>query len=174
MRQTPSRRSRRGPLNKIFEKKEAEMVKLTRGSIFDKKCDLLIIPCNSHGGVTSWVLKNLKENQIPVPTKKIPLGKVLFLETGLQFENAEVVGFAASVDEFKTSVSSKEAITSIGQEIASYCRDHELRQVNIPLLGAGAGGLSTFESFEGLIANIASVEYKDILFEIFTPELKVS
>lgn len=148
------------------------MIKLTHGSIFDKKCDLLIIPCNSAGGVTKWVFSSLKENGIPLPDKYIPFGKVLFIETGLQLEHAEVVAFAASV-ETENNLSSKKAINSIGKEIASYCKQQALRQVNIPLLGSGAGRLSVHESFEALIKSLNSYEDKDVCYEIFIPSLSV-
>ncbi|MDD2540963.1 MAG: toll/interleukin-1 receptor domain-containing protein [Desulfuromonadaceae bacterium] len=148
------------------------MIKLTHGSIFDKKCDLLIIPCNSAGGMTKWVFSNLKENGIPLPDRYIPFGKVLFVGTGLHFEHAEVIAFAASV-ETETNLSSKKAIGSIGKEIASYCKQQVLRQVNIPLLGSGSGRLSEHESFEALVKSLNSTEDKEVIYEIFTPSLSV-
>lgn len=148
------------------------MIKLTHGSIFDKKCDLLVIPCNSSGGVTKWVFSNLKENGIPLPDRYIPFGKVLFIGTGLHFEHAEVVAFAASV-ETETNLSSKKAIGSIGKEIAGYCRQQGLRQVNIPLLGSGSGRLSEHESYEELAKSFNRDEHHEIAFEIFTPSLSV-
>ncbi len=55
------------------------MLKLKEGSVFDEKCDLLVLPCNSGGGVTQWVEDEVRENELPLPQKKIPFGRVLFL-----------------------------------------------------------------------------------------------
>ena len=148
------------------------MIKVSHGSIFDKKCDLLIIPCNTGGGITNWVFTNLKENGIPLPEKDIPLGKVLFLNTRLHTENAEIVGFAASVEK-KLNRSSKKAIRSIGKEIFNYSSSNNLRQINIPLLGTGAGGLSEFASLESLKPELGKLSATDYCFEIFVPSLEI-
>ena len=52
------------------------MIELRLGSIFDSKCDLLIIPCNSDGGISRWVFDNLRANSIDPPNKTIPLGSL--------------------------------------------------------------------------------------------------
>ena len=87
------------------------MIQLTHGSIFDKKCDLLVIPCNNMGGITSWVFSNLKENSLPLPPRNIPFGHILFYSTKGNLENAEIVGFAASVEAIPNR-STKDAITN--------------------------------------------------------------
>jgi hypothetical protein len=144
------------------------MIKLTLGSIFDKKCDLLVIPCSTSGSITEWVLSELKQHNIPLPLGPIPFGIVLFVDTRLSFKNALVIGFAASV-EAKTSRSSSQAIFSIGSQLASYCNSNNLRQVNIPLLGTGAGGLSGEISFKSLFESLGGYE-TNTCFEIYTPD----
>ena len=148
------------------------MIRISYGSIFEKKCDLLIIPCDTSGGVTDWVLSNLKQNGIPLPDRYIPWGKVSFFNTKLHTENAEIVGYAASVN-VDTSLSSREAISSIGKDIHSFCASNKLRQSNIPLLGTGAGGLPTFEAFEALSGSLKEPSDTDIIFEIFIPSLEI-
>ncbi len=144
------------------------MIKLSQGSIFDKKCDLLVIPCDDGGGVTHWVLSNLKENGLPFPPQNMSFGRVSFVDTNLKLENAEVIGFAASV-EARHVYSTKESILSIGNDIYQYCKQHKLRQVNIPLLGTGAGKLSVFDSFDSLISVLDKEEDIETTFEIFIP-----
>ncbi len=144
------------------------MIKLSFGSIFDKKCDLLIIPCNTGGGVTHWVSSNLRENSIPLPDKYIPFGKVYFTSTQLHFENAAFVGYAASV-EIETNTSNKNGIESAANEILNYSATQKIRQVNLPLLGTGAGKLSPYEVIEIYGKTFNKAEGNDILFEIFTP-----
>ena len=146
------------------------MIQLSHGSIFDKKCDLLIIPCNDTGGVTKWVFSSLKDNGLPIPQFDVPFGNVTFVETKHSLENAGVVGFAASVQSHPTG-SSKSAIRRIGEQIYSYCKENKLRQVNIPLLGTGAGQLSPVDSFESLYKPLEKEKLNDTIFEIFVPSL---
>ena len=141
------------------------MIHLTFGSIFDKKCDLLIVPCNKDGKVTSWVLSELKGKYLPLPLGAIAFGKVEFVETKF-LANAEVIGFAASVVH---SSSSKEAIISIGEAIYQYSMENKCRQVNIPLLGSGAGRLSALDSLDSLIKSLNKNESNETNFEIFVP-----
>ena len=147
------------------------MIKLSYGSIFDKKCDLLIIPCNDGGGVTNWVFSGLKDNGLPLPQPDIPFGNVIFVETKHSLENAGVVGFAASVRSLPVG-SSISAISEIGKQIFNYSREHRLRQVNIPLLGTGAGELSPIDSFESLFKSLEQDTKVDTIFEIFVPSLE--
>lgn len=54
------------------------MIKVESGSIFDSKCDLIVIPCDSAGGVTSSVHKDLKIRNLPTQIGSIPFGMVYF------------------------------------------------------------------------------------------------
>lgn len=138
------------------------MIQIIHGSIFDAKCDLLIIPCDSAGGVTQSVFGNLKARKIPLNLGRIPYGRVLFNEYNYEFANT--IGFAASVD-VKTITSESSKITEIAEEIVKYARDNSLRIVNVPLLGSGAGGMTSIDSFESL--KIVFQKEDDITFNIF-------
>lgn len=125
------------------------MYELVCGSIFDKKCDIIIIPCNSMGGITREIEDNLLINDIHnLPSVKAP-GNIKFDESKGGFTNASIIGFAASVNGF-TGRSEVEYLYCICEEIKHYCRTNSLSLINIPLLGAGAGGLSYQESFDVL------------------------
>ena len=140
------------------------MYELVYGSIFDKKCDIIIIPCNHMGGITRSIKENLEINGIlNLPSVEKP-GDVVFDESKGNFTNALVIGFAASVDVF-TGKSNVEYLHSICEEIKSYCELNSLSIINMPLLGAGAGGLSAQESFEILKSNFESEA--DINLKIF-------
>lgn len=142
------------------------MLKIKRGSVFDEKCDLLILPCDSGGGVTSWVLSEIEQNDIPFPSGRVPYGKVRFLEAGSTYEKSDFVGFAASVD-VEIVRSSLAAIKTIANDIARYCRDTGCTIINLPLLGTGAGKLhpnDVFDIFEEILAPEIAV------FNVFIPE----
>lgn len=138
------------------------MIQIIHGSIFDTKCDLLIVPCDSGGGVTHSVLENLYERGLPVRVGRIPYGKVHFRES--KYEFASTIGYAASVD-VDTVTSEAKAISQIASEIVRYAIENQIRIINIPLLGTGAGGMTPVDSFEALRSVLGSEE--GITFNVF-------
>lgn len=125
------------------------MYELVCGSIFDKKCDIIIVPCNHMKGITRTIKESLDTNGIlNLPAVKKP-GDIVFGESKGDFTNAIVIGFAASVDGF-TGKSKVEYLHNICKEINNYCKLNSLSIINMPLLGTGAGGLSIQDSFETL------------------------
>lgn len=125
------------------------MYELVCGSIFDKKCDIIIIPCNDRGGITRNVKDDLYLNEILNSPFVHSPGDIVFDESKGNFTNAIVIGFAASVNA-RTGRSKVEYLHNICNEIKNYCKMNSLSLVNIPLLGAGSGGLSIQESFDVL------------------------
>lgn len=125
------------------------MYELVCGSIFDMKCDLIIIPCDNFGNTTFMVREELIGNKIPFYRTYMSPGEVLFRESNGNFTNAAVIGFAASVNA-ETINSTVEYLQNISKEIKKYCDNNFLHIVNIPLLGTGAGGLNIQTSFETL------------------------
>ncbi|MCK6376322.1 MAG: toll/interleukin-1 receptor domain-containing protein [Zoogloea sp.] len=116
------------------------MLRIKEGSVFDEKCDLLILPCNSAGGVTQWVHDEAVENDIPLPDRKIPFGRALFLPTGAHYTKADFIGYAASVNASLVE-SDLKAIRSLLSEIVTYCKNNDCSIANLPVLGVGAGRL---------------------------------
>lgn len=123
------------------------MYELVYGNIFDDKCDLIIIPCNSLGGVTGVIENELKENNIIYNPEPIGVGKVKFVECPTNCNISHIIGFAASTNVLMLG-SNKKYIKSICEEVKKYCKRNSLHFVNFPLLGTGAGRLLPKESFE--------------------------
>lgn len=123
------------------------MIRIEQGSIFDAKCDLLVIPCDSGGGVTRSVFSNLKDHGLPTHVGPIPFGNVYFRE--VRYENASAIAYAASVDA-ETVSSTNEAVTRIAREVREYCQKNSVLAVNVPLLGSGAGGMNPVDSYLAL------------------------
>lgn len=140
------------------------MYELVYGNVFEQKCDLLILPCNSFGGVTGVIEKELEENGINYLPKAIHAGKIRFLNSSTYNCCASTIGFAASTN-VMTLKSSAKYIRSICEEVKRYCKKNSLYSVNIPLLGTGAGGLSPQESFD--IFKSYFDTYKEIHIKIF-------
>ena len=95
------------------------MLKIKFGSVFDDKCDLLILPCNDQGGVTGWVRHEIEQHHLPFWKQKIPHGEVFFSTVQTLYEKADCVGYAASVS-VATGCASLEAIARITQRIVGY------------------------------------------------------
>ncbi|MCI8772243.1 MAG: TIR domain-containing protein [Lachnospiraceae bacterium] len=138
------------------------MVNLLLGSIFDSKCDLLIIPCNDHGAVTASVSKEISLNDLPWPYLEMRPGEVHFEEINRKFSNASVLGYAASVSERRSRV---EYLQNISKSIKQYCINNSLHIVNVPLLGTGAGRMQPQDSFEALKAQF--VDTSSICLNVF-------
>jgi len=138
------------------------MIQVIQGSIFDAKCDLLVVPCDSAGGVTSSVYTNLHERGLPTRLGRIPYGRVHFRE--VKYEFASTLGYAASV-EVESVSSDAEAIKQIAKELLRYSRENQIRKINIPLLGSGAGGMTPVDSFDALRRILDDED--DIIFNIF-------
>ena len=120
------------------------MLTIKPGSVFDDKCDLLILPCNNQGGVTGWVGHEIHQYDLPFPKQHIPFGEVFFSSIQNSYAKADCVGYAASVNAVQGG-STAEVITHITQRISHFRHAHDLSQVNLPLLGIGAGGLQAVD-----------------------------
>lgn len=123
------------------------MIHLFQGNIFSSKCDLIIIPCNSKGGVTDSIENELAMNDVPALDKPIAAGRVRFIFDFRRLTIASVIGHAASVD-VSMRASNEDILRSILQSIQQCCKKYSLQKVNIPLLGTGAGRLPVNKAYE--------------------------
>ena len=114
---------------------------LRLGNIFDISSDLIILPCNTDGNVTDFVAKSLKEFGIVYPPPNMSLGYVHIKPYTGNGITAKFIGFAVSVDRM---VCTPEAINYIGQQIGQFTtQEPSVRSISMPLLGVGAGGLTS-------------------------------
>lgn len=157
------------------------MYEIICGSIFESKCDLIIIPCDSYGGVTHAMENELWAHNLPYLEKEIEGGEVYFHENDSHLTTALVTGFAASVDIEKGGCS-EEGLHNIMFSIKNYCREHALSIINIPLLGTGSGKMnpktslriikSYFETDSLINANIYI--YSKKIFSTLSEKARVS
>lgn len=141
------------------------MYELYYGSIFDKKCDIIVIPCNNFGGVSNGILKEFTKYNIPKVTFMNHPGDILFSENIGSFTNAAIIAFASSVSTSPKKTEDK-YLAKICDEIILYCQINSLSIINIPLLGTGAGNLSYQESFKVLKEHFENAD--GITLRIFT------
>lgn len=138
------------------------MIQVIYGSIFDTKCDLLIVPCDSAGGVTGSVYSNLQNQGLPTKIGRIPYGSVYFRESKYAFSS--IIGYAASVD-VETIKSDSDTIKQIAEVVIRYSVENKIGIVNIPLLGSGAGGMTPVDSYKSLQSVFDRQD--DLTFNVF-------
>lgn len=125
------------------------MYELKQGSIFDQKCDLVIIPCNDFGGITRTLENDLIAYGLPTSVNFSVPGEVVFQNCPKHFTLSSIIGYASSVTVVnRTPQTTARSVQSIVRQTVEFCKKNSLRFVNMPLLGAGAGRLTYEESFE--------------------------
>ena len=144
------------------------MINIIQGSIFDAKCDLLVIPCNEGGGVASSVQSSLREHGLPIEIGPIPLGEVHFRD--VVYENALMIAYAASVG-LDMPGSNKDVVMSIGRSLTSFAASNGILSINLPLLGSGAGGLSHLESYRALEVSLGGADRHQFNVYCFTADV---
>lgn len=122
-------------------------VQIKLGDMFHGACDLIILPCSTNGTVTQFVFNRLRNYNIPKPQKGT-LGEIQLLPFKGAENIAQYVAFAVSVDSNSSNLA---AIENIAKEIGKLTVENSSIQIiNIPLLGAGAGGLQIEKVIESI------------------------
>jgi len=142
------------------------MLRIKQGSIFDDKCDLLVLPCDSGGGVTPWVRSEIEQNKLPFPNTRIPFGKVMFKSTDANYPKADFIGYAASVDAVRIE-SNLDSISKIVLDLIKFSKLNQCTMVNLPILGTGAGRLDVSEVVD-LYRKL--VDDESIVFNAYIPD----
>lgn len=140
-------------------------IQLRQGDMFAQPTDLIVIPCSTGGTITQSVANQLREFDIEWPRGYSDIGEVKFELFKGASNIATYVGYATSVQAMETRA---KAITKIARTVAEFISDKpEIRDVAIPLLGAGAGGLKPAVSLSALMAGFESVSAKAKVINIF-------
>jgi hypothetical protein len=146
-----------------------EAVLAKRGIIFEGAADLTLMPCSAKGTVSSATAQWLERYSIPHPNKiqsRIQLGDVTLPVTFPGPKSiTRYVSFAASV---LNDASSAETINLIGRKAGDItARMPDLRIVETPLLGTGAGGLGTVEAGKALATRFRETRNNNSTLFIF-------
>jgi SEFIR domain len=134
-------------------------IELRLGDLFDGPSDLIVLPCSTTGTITRFVANRLIEYSIPAPRPAMKLGQLGIVAFRGAENIAQYVGFAASVAGTRSTA---RAIQSIGEAIGNFTRQaSSVRFISAPLLGTGAGGLPSNQSFSSLIQGFRSTAAND-------------
>src|SRR5262249_15196412 len=127
-------------------------VVIRRGNLFDGAKDLIVIPCNTKGGVTNFILDALLHYNLVFDLRELELGQVHYERLESATHVAQFAAFAASVHR-ETSITTPEAIFAIGKSLGQFATETPtIRMISAPLLGTGYGGLAPEASVEAVKA----------------------
>ncbi len=140
-------------------------VRLQQGDMFSVPADLMVLPCSTAGTVTHVVEVKLSTLNLRYPRRAMELGTIELVPSEHAEHVAQYIAYAASVDNLRSSV---KAIFNVGCQLGQLTREHELiRRVSVPLLGAGAGGLSPEESSKALAEGFQELAESDAILTIY-------
>ena len=125
------------------------MIELMQGSIFDTKCDLVIIPCDTTGSVDTTIHKELTASNLPNFRKSMPVGDIEFIGNTESFSNAQMIGYAAIRDKGKSSTN-KDTLQAILNKIKIVGQKRSIRKINIPLFAVGTSSPSVKEPYAAM------------------------
>ena len=144
--------------------KDKATIQLKIGDLFDGPSDIIVLPCSTDGAITSFVRSRLARYNIPHPSPGMRLGNIEVLPLDGGEHIAQYVAYAASVDEF---ASTEEAIRRIGEHLGQETvRQETIRLVSAPLLGTGAGGLSSESVLRALSTGFRARAHGDAVLAI--------
>jgi hypothetical protein len=139
-------------------------VQLVHGDMFDRPCDLIVLPASTSGTATRKVALRLRDLHIPWPSPA-PLGSlhVVRFDGGQNF--AQQVAWATSVQGLGTDL---DAIEKIGREVGKATTVAPYPQnISAPLLGAGAGHLAPEYALDRLTSGFLSTASHEATLRIF-------
>lgn len=143
---------------------------LRAGDMFDDPADMIVLPCSTAGTVTSFVRARLARYRLPDPGPMNP-GAVAVLPFEGGENIAQYVAFAASVE---GNHSSPDIIRQIAARLGEITRElPAIRRVSVPLLGAGAGGLTPRQAVDALRAGFRSAADRDATLVVSVLEERV-
>ncbi|WP_256808683.1 MULTISPECIES: TIR domain-containing protein [unclassified Bradyrhizobium] len=146
-------------------------IQLRQGDMFAQPTDLIVIPCSTGGTVTGAIASQLEQFDIKWPTGYSNLGDVKFELFNGASNIAAYVGYATSVQAME---SSQQAISKIAETVSDFIAEKpEIRDVAIPLLGAGSGRLTPAESLSALMTGFEKSLIKKKVINIFVYKREV-
>lgn len=141
-------------------------LELVRGDMFEGPSDLLVVPCSTVPTVSYFVADRLRAFGLPIPTKSMAPGEVVFHRLESAGQVAPVAAYAASV--VPRTREEAGSIEAIGRALGSFTAENPwVQQISCPLLGTGAGGIREETSVEDLLRGFSATGRDDVLLRVF-------
>lgn len=123
------------------------VVRFRRGDIFEVGSDLTVLPCSARGHFSKTAERHIRLFDLPLPPDQ-PLGSITVFPFPGPGSVTRYIAWAASV---MAHQSTADTIGSIGRQLGSYASAHpDIRFIEAPLLGTGAGDLDEMVAGEAL------------------------
>ncbi len=134
--------------------------------MFEGPSDLIVVPCSTVPTVSYFVADRLRAFGLPIPTKRMAPGEVVFRRLESAGQVAPVAAYAASV--VPRTREDAVPIEAIGRALGSFAAENPwVQQISCPLLGAGAGRLREETSVKDLLRGFSSTGRDDVLLRVF-------
>jgi hypothetical protein len=134
--------------------------------MFEGPSDLIVVPCSTVPTVSYFVADRLGAFNLPIPTKSMAPGEVVFHRLESAGQVAPVAAYAASV--VPRTREDAGTIEAIGRALGSFAAENPwVQQISCPLLGTGAGGLKEETSVEELLRGFSATGRDDVLLRVF-------
>ena len=139
------------------------------GDIFEGSAQITVLPCSGKGTVSSAIRRWLTMLEIPAPTEIVSQPVFGSISEMIPFKGekriTENIVFAASV---LNDFSSFEIIKRIGAQLGKLTQvNTDIRVIETPLLGTGAGGLKTEVAGKALYEGFKSTAAPDAILYVF-------
>jgi predicted nucleotide-binding protein len=146
-------RPERADAHRIGGNRTSGSVIVRLGDVFDSSSDMVVLPCSAKGSISRSSQKHIDHYGIahPLPMKPGDIQVLAFQGAGTI---TKWIAWAASV---QNDHSTMETIEAIGAKLGRRTKDNpEVRIINVPLLGTGAGGLGIEQSAAALHSGFKS------------------
>lgn len=152
-----------------------EKILLKPENLFDSYADAIVLPRSTIGtineGIRSGALNHLKI-ELPEKLPYKPLGTLdVTRHTNLRENNLKPIFFILMATCVDNNMSTYESIRVIMSEIARFTRENpEIRDVALPLIGTGAGGLDYTNVYEILSTTFIKESSEESRLYIYIPD----
>lgn len=139
------------------------------GNIFEGSSDLTVLPCSSKGTVSTATRRWLELFGLPNPQELQPNFKLGQISSVIPFTGpAQVTKFVVFAASVQNDHSTEDVIESIAKAVGELTRANpDIRIVETPLLGTGAGGMKAEFSTRALARGFSATSSSDAVLYIF-------
>jgi hypothetical protein len=135
------------------------------GSLLNEYCDLCVLPRSVQGTVSIGVRNVANQKGLEIPKEHSETGDLVILPGPLS-ENppCKFIGWATTVSATRADL---QAIHTIAGKLSAYLSaNSDIETVEMPLLGAGSGGVSYLDSCQELMRVFSSSEQTNAVIRI--------
>ena len=139
-------------------------LELVLGDLFDSDADILVVPCNTSGGMTGRVEVGVRKFGATVGSMSAARFEPGQVSRGDSAQNGRTILFAATVPSIGKTTA--DIVTRAAREVGRFASRGGVKTA-LPLLGTGAGGLSPATALGAIATGFRSSAHPDALAELY-------